>query len=162
MRDGWLLTGDLGEMDKDGFLKITGRKKELIVMSTGKNVAPALIENLLKEHHLISHALVYGEGRSYLVALVTLNPFEAEAHARARGIDYADFADLTRNEEIVRLVQEIVNGVNSRVSSSEAIKKFLLLNRDLQVETDEVTPTMKIKRNVVTERYNELIQSMYA
>jgi long-chain acyl-CoA synthetase len=162
LRDGWLLTGDLGEMDKDGFLKITGRKKELIVMSTGKNVAPALVENLLKEHHLISHALVYGEGRSYLVALITLNPFEAEAHARARRIEYEDFADLTRNEEIVRLVQEIVERVNSRVSSSEAIKKFLLLNHDLQIEADEVTPTMKIKRNVVTERYNELIQSMYA
>ncbi|MDX6692583.1 MAG: long-chain acyl-CoA synthetase [Blastocatellia bacterium] len=162
LRDGWLLTGDIGEMDADRFLKITGRKKELIVMSTGKNVAPALIENLLREHHLISHALVYGEGRSYLVALVTLNPLEAEAHARARGLSYEDFADLTRNQQMLALVREIVERVNSRVSSSEAVKKFLVLDRDFQIEADEVTPTMKVKRNVVTERYGELIHSMYA
>jgi long-chain acyl-CoA synthetase len=161
MRDGWLLTGDIGEMDADGFLKITGRKKELIVMSTGKNIAPALIENLLKEHHLISNALVYGEGKSYLVALLTLNPLEAEEHARARGIEYEDFADLTRQPEIVSLVQEIVSTVNARVSSSEAIKKFVILERDLQVEADEVTPTMKVKRNVVGERFGELLQSLY-
>lgn len=162
MRAGWLLTGDLGEMDGDGFLKITGRKKELIVMSTGKNVAPALIENLLKEHHLVSHALVYGEGKSYLVALITLNAPEAEAHARARGVAYEDFADLTRNEEMTALVREIVGRVNARVSSSEAIRKFLILDHDLQIEAEEVTPTMKVKRNVVTQRYGELIQSLYA
>jgi long-chain acyl-CoA synthetase len=162
MRDGWLLTGDLGEMDGDGFLKITGRKKELIVMSTGKNVAPALIENLLKEHHLISHALVCGEGRSYLVALITLNQLEAEEYARSRSIDYSDFADLTRNREVLELVQGIVERVNARVSSSEAIKKFVLLDHELQIETDEVTPTMKVKRNVVTERYGELLQGLYA
>ncbi len=162
MRDGWLLTGDLGEMDADGFLKITGRKKELIVMSTGKNVAPALIENLLKEHHLISHALVYGESKSYLVALLTLNPVEAEEHARARGIEYQNFADLTRHAEMTRLVQKIVESVNARVSSSEAVKKFIVLDRDFQIETDEVTPTMKLKRNIVTGRYSEVLQSMYS
>ncbi|HEY0406849.1 MAG TPA: long-chain fatty acid--CoA ligase [Pyrinomonadaceae bacterium] len=162
MRDGWLLTGDLGEMDADGFLRITGRKKELIVMSTGKNVAPALIENLLKEHHLISHALVYGEGKSYLVALITLNPLEAAAHAQARGLPHEDFADLTRNPEMMALVREIVDRVNSRVSSSEAIKKFLILDHDFQIEADEVTPTMKVKRNVVTERYGQLLHSLYA
>lgn len=161
MRDGWLLTGDIGEMDADGFLKITGRKKELIVLSTGKNIAPALIENLLKEHHLISHALVHGDSRSYLVALLTLNPVEAEEHAHARGIEYEDFADLTRRPEIVGLVQEIVNAVNARVSSSESIKKFVILERDLQVEADEVTPTMKVKRNVVSERFGELLQDLY-
>src|SRR6059058_5267009 len=85
-REGWLLTGDLGEIDADGFLKITGRKKELIVTSTGKKIAPALIENMLKEHHLISHALIYGEGKSYLVALITLNQAEAAEYARAHGI----------------------------------------------------------------------------
>ncbi|HEY0547802.1 MAG TPA: long-chain fatty acid--CoA ligase [Pyrinomonadaceae bacterium] len=161
MRNGWLLTGDIGEMDADGFLKITGRKKELIVMSTGKNIAPALIENLLKEHHLISHAVVHGEGKSYLVALLTLNAVEAEEHARGRGIEYADFAELTRRPEIIELVQEIVSGVNRRVSSSEAVKKFVILDHDLQVEADEVTPTMKVKRNIVSERYGNLLQSLY-
>jgi long-chain acyl-CoA synthetase len=87
---------------------------------------------------------------------------EAEAHARARGLSYEDFADLTRHPQMVALVREIVERVNSRVSSSEAVKKFLVPDRDFQIEADEVTPTMKVKRNVVTERYGELIHSMYA
>ncbi|HEV2860393.1 MAG TPA: long-chain fatty acid--CoA ligase [Pyrinomonadaceae bacterium] len=160
--DGWLLTGDLGEMDAEDFLKITGRKKEIIVTSTGKNVAPALVENMLKEHHLISHALVHGDGKSYLVALITLNPLETEAHARAHRIDYEDFADLTRKPEIVSLVAGIVAGVNARVSSTEAVKRFAVLDRDLSVEADEVTPTMKVKRKVVAERYKQLLESLYA
>jgi long-chain acyl-CoA synthetase len=161
MRDGWLLTGDLGEMDADGFLRITGRKKELIITSTGKNIAPALIENLIKEHHLISHALLYGEGKSYLVALITLNQLEAEEYARARKLSFESFADLTRHTEIVRLVQEIVDGANSRVSSTEAVKRFVILERDLRIEEDEVTPTMKLKRNVVLERFGELLEDLY-
>ncbi|MBD0370104.1 MAG: long-chain fatty acid--CoA ligase [Pyrinomonadaceae bacterium] len=161
MRDGWLLTGDLGEMDADGFLRITGRKKELIITSTGKNVAPALVENLIKEHHLISHALLYGEGKSYLVALITLNQLEAEEYARSRGVSFESFAELTRHPEIVRLVQEIVDKTNARVSSTEAVKRFVILERDLQIEADEVTPTMKIKRNVVSERFKELLENLY-
>lgn len=160
-RDGWLLTGDLGELDRDGFLSITGRKKELIVTSTGKNVAPALIENLLKEHHLISHALIYGDGKSYLVALITLNPVETESYAHATNLSYEDFADLTRSAPVNALVAEIVEKVNARVSSTEAIKKFAILDRDLSIEADEITPTMKIKRRVVTDRYRDLIASLY-
>jgi long-chain acyl-CoA synthetase len=161
MRDGWLLTGDLGEIDREGFLRITGRKKELIITSTGKNVAPALVENLIKEHHLISHALLYGEGKSYLVALITLNPLEAEEYARARGLSFRNFAELTRHPEIVRLVQEIIDKANARLSSTEAVKRFLILERDLQIELDEVTPTMKLKRNVVTERFGGLLENLY-
>ncbi len=160
-RDGWLLTGDLGELDEDGFLKITGRKKELIITSTGKNVAPVLIENLLKEHHLISQAMAYGDGKSYLVALITLNQRETEEYARARGIGFKDFAELTRHPEIVSLVRKIVDEVNARVSSTEAIKKFVILDHDLSIEADEITPTMKIKRNVVTERYHEILEQLY-
>lgn len=161
-RDGWLLTGDLGEQDGDGFLKITGRKKELIVTSTGRNVAPALIENLLKEHFLISHALIYGDGKSYLVALITLNPIETENYAGANNLPYEDFADLTRNTAVNALVKQIVDTVNARVSSTEAIKKFAILDRDLSVEADEITPTMKIKRKVVTERYRDVLAALYA
>jgi long-chain acyl-CoA synthetase len=161
MRDGWLLTGDLGCMDADGFLSITGRKKELIITSTGKNVAPALVENLIKEHHLISHALLYGEGKSYLVALVTLNQLEAEEYAHARGISFESFAELTRHPEIMRLVREIVDSANSRVSSTEAVKRFVILERDLQIERDEVTPTMKLKRNVVSASFGHLLEDLY-
>lgn len=160
-RDGWLLTGDLGEIDADGFLKITGRKKELIVTSTGKKVAPALIENMLKEHHLISQAMVYGEGKSYLVALVTLNPIEAGEYARAHGVTETP-AGLARSDEIATLVKSIVDQVNARVSTTESIKKFVVLERDFEIERDEITPTGKLKRDVVTERYGELIQSLYA
>ena len=159
--EGWLLTGDLGELDRDGFLKITGRKKELIVTSTGKNIAPALIENRLKEHHLVSHALVYGDGKSYLVALLTLNAAEALAFARVHGIDHEDFADLVRKEETRALVRSIVESVNERVSTTEAVRRFAILDHDLSVEADEVTPTMKLKRKVVGERYRDVLEGLY-
>ncbi|MFL6282450.1 MAG: AMP-dependent synthetase/ligase, partial [Pyrinomonadaceae bacterium] len=162
MRDGWLLTGDLGQQDADGFLKITGRKKELIVLSTGKNVAPSLVENMIKEHHLVSHAYVHGDGRSYLVALVTLNPLEAEEHARARGIRYESFADLARTEEMRALVQGIIESANRRVSSSESVKKFVVLERDFRPDLDEVTPTMKLKRDVVARNFESVLRSLYA
>ena len=133
--DGWLLTGDLGEFDEDGFLKIIGRKKELIVTSTGKKVSPTLIENMLKENHLISQAMVYGEGRSYLVALITLNA-------------PAD-------------VQEIINNVNRRVSSTESIKRFAILDRDFEIARDEITPTGKLKRDIITNRFRDVLNQLY-
>lgn len=160
-RDGWLLTGDLGEITDDLFLRITGRKKELIITSTGKNVAPALIENMLKEHHLISQAMAYGDGKSYLTALITLNQIELEEYARNRHIEYETFAELTRKPEIVALVQEAVDSVNARVSSTEAIKKFIILEHDLSIEADEVTPTLKVKRNVVAKKYGHLLEALY-
>jgi long-chain acyl-CoA synthetase len=136
--DGWLLTGDLGELDEDGFLKIIGRKKELIVTSTGKKVAPALIENMLKEHHLISQAMVYGEGKSFLVALLTLNG--AASH---------------------ETVQSIVDDANRRVSSTESIKRFAILDRDFEIARDEITPTGKLKRDVITNRFRDVIERLY-
>ncbi|HEX8248333.1 MAG TPA: long-chain fatty acid--CoA ligase [Pyrinomonadaceae bacterium] len=159
--EGWLKTGDLGSRDADGFLKITGRKKEIIVLSTGKNVAPALLENLLKENHLISQAFIYGDGRSYLTALITLNQIEAEAHARAKNINFSDFADLTRKAEIRETVAAQVEKTNARVASSEQIKKFVILERDFSAEMDEVTPTLKIKRAVVAERFQDVLQGFY-
>ncbi|HEX8284049.1 MAG TPA: hypothetical protein VF588_11870 [Pyrinomonadaceae bacterium] len=161
MRDGWLLTGDLGELDADGFLKITGRKKELIVLSTGKNVAPALVENMIKEHHLVSHAYVHGDGRSYLVALVTLNPQEAEEHARALNLRSGGLAELAASEEFRRLVSDIVESANRRVSSSESVKKFVILGRDFKPELDEVTPTLKLKRDVVARNFADVLRRLY-
>ena len=136
--DGWLLTGDLGEIDEDGFLKIIGRKKELIVTSTGKKVAPALLENMLKENHLVSQAMVYGEGRSFLVALITLN-----------------------SAALRETVQAIVDSVNRRVSSTESIKRFAVLDRDFEIARDEITPTGKLKRDVITNRFRDVIDSLY-
>jgi long-chain acyl-CoA synthetase len=159
--DGWLLTGDLGEFDEDGFLKIIGRKKELIVTSTGKKVAPALLENMLKEHHLISQTLVYGEGKSYLVALVTLNPAEAVEYATSHNIAHLSLAHISRSDEMHAVVQSMVDDVNQRVSSTESIKRFALLERDFEIERDEITPTGKLKREIVIDHFRDLIERLY-
>ena len=160
-RDGWLLTGDIGELDADCFLKITGRKKELIVTSTGKKVAPAVIENMLKEHHLISHALVYGEGKSYLVALITLNMIEAAQYTRAQESERSNASHPKESIILQKLVQRKIEEVNTRLSSTESIKKFAILDRDFEIEKDEVTPTGKLKREVVTAHYLKQIESLY-
>jgi long-chain acyl-CoA synthetase len=116
---------------------------------------------MIKEHHLVSHAYVHGDGRSYLVALVTLNPLEAEEHARARGIHYESFSGLARTEEMRALVSEIIESANRRVSSSESVKKFLVLERDFRPDLDEVTPTMKLKRDVVARNFDAMLRSLY-
>ncbi|MGI8883246.1 MAG: AMP-dependent synthetase/ligase, partial [Pyrinomonadaceae bacterium] len=157
----WLKTGDLGSIDGEGFLKIVGRKKEIIVLSNGKNVAPALLENLLKENHLISQAFIFGDGKSYLVALVTLNQPEVEAFAQANGIEFSDFARLTKNEMITQSVKQTIERANDRVSSSEQIKKYEILRRDFQLETGEITPTMKLKRDVIAEKFQDLLAKLY-
>ncbi|CAN5865854.1 long-chain fatty acid--CoA ligase [soil metagenome] len=160
-KNGWLKTGDLGSLDADGFLKIVGRKKEIIVLSSGKNVAPTLLENFLKENHLISQAFVCGDGKSYLVALVTLNQTEAEAFARASKIEFENYADLTRDERIFQSVKDTIELANARVSSSEQIKRFIILERDFQSESGEVTPTLKLKRNVVAKNFSKIIEKLY-
>jgi len=153
--DGWLLTGDLGEIDEDGFLKITGRKKELIVTSTGKKVSPALLENMLKEHHLISQAMVYGEGKSYLVALITVDAVEAAETIKRE-------QSTTGENPVHAAVQVAINAVNNRVSSTEQIKRFAILEHDFDSGRNEITPTGKIKREVVSLNYSETIQALYA
>jgi long-chain acyl-CoA synthetase len=159
--DGWLLTGDLGELDERGFLKITGRKKELIVTSTGRNIAPLLLENLIKEHPLISQAMVYGDGKSYLVALITLHQAELEEFARANHIAYESYAELVLQKAVVALVRQIIEAVNGKVSSTECIRNFRILDRDLSLEAGEVTETLKLKRKVVAARYRELLEALY-
>ena len=159
--DGWLKTGDLGSLDTDGFLKITGRKKEIIVLSNGKNVAPALVENLVKENHLVSQCFVSGDGKSYCVALVTLNQTEVEAFARANKIEFGSFVDLIVNQQVYNSIAETIAKANSKVSTSEQIKKFVILDRDFSAEADEITPTLKLKRNVVAKKFMDLTKELY-
>ncbi len=159
--NGWMKTGDLGELDTDGFLKITGRKKEIIVLSSGKNVAPALVKNLVKENHLISQCFLYGDGKSYCVALITLNQIETEMFAKVHKLPYENFADLTRNSVVYDLIKASVESANARISSSEQIKKFTILERDFSLEFNEITPTMKLKRNVVANNFANEIERLY-
>ena len=160
--DGWLKTGDLGELDADGFVQITGRKKEIIVLSSGKNVAPNLVENLIKENHLISQCFLSGDGKSYCVALITLNQAELEMFANANQIEFDSFAELTKYEQIYEIVKSSVEKANARLSSSEQIKKFVILERDFSLDLDEITPTLKVKRNVVAKNFAKEIEKLYS
>jgi len=161
LEDGWLHTGDLGRLDKDGFLYITGRKKDVIITAGGKNITPANLENGLKQNRWISQAVVIGDRRPYLVALITLDPEEAPALAQQLGIEDADLPTMADDERVRAEVQKAVDAVNSHVGPVEQIKRFAILDHDLSQETGELTPTLKVKRNVVHEKYAKLVDRIY-
>jgi long-chain acyl-CoA synthetase len=158
----WLHTGDLGRLDEDGFLYITGRKKDIIITAGGKNITPANLENGLKQNRWISQAVVIGDRRPYLTALITLDPEEAPALAQQLGLESSDLAALSSEEAVRAEVQKAVDEVNSHVGSVERIKRFAILDHDLSQETGELTPTLKVKRNVVHEKYADLVDATYA
>jgi long-chain acyl-CoA synthetase len=158
----WLHTGDLGRLDEDGFLYITGRKKDIIITAGGKNITPANLENGLKQNRWISQAVVIGDRRPYLMALVTLDPEEAPALAQQLDLDNADLASLSQEEKVCAEVQAVIDEVNSHVGPVEQIKRFAILDHDLSQETGELTPTLKVKRNVVHEKYAGLVDETYA
>ena len=156
----WLHTGDLGRLE-DGFLFITGRKKDIIITAGGKNITPANLENGLKQNRWISQAVVVGDRRPYLVALLTLDPEEAPALAQSLGLEDDSIESLRTNEKVLAEIQKAVDEVNSHVGPVEQIKRFELLDHDLSQETGELTPTLKVKRNVVHEKFAPVIEEVY-
>ena len=156
--DGWLHTGDLGRLDEDGFLFITGREKDIIITAGGKNITPANLEHALRHNRWISQAVVIGDGRPYLVALITLDPEETPAFAREHNLK---LDEVHRSESMRAEIQTAIDEVNSHYAPVEQIKRFEILPEDFSQPTGELTPTLKVKRSIVQQKYAETIDAIY-
>jgi long-chain acyl-CoA synthetase len=161
LKDGWLHSGDVGELDNDGFLKITDRKKDLIITAGGKNIAPQNIENQLKFSPYINDAIVIGDRRKYLVALIAIDEENVIKYAQDNKIQFGTYASLTQASEIKQLIQKELDKVNKTLANVEQIKKFTIIPKKLYEEDGEVTPTMKVKRKFINETYKDIIEKMY-
>jgi long-chain acyl-CoA synthetase len=161
IRDGWLYSGDVGEIDEDGYLKITDRKKDIIVTAGGKNITPQYIENKLKFSPYINDAVVIGDKRKFISALVMIDEDNVVKYAQDNKIQFSTYKDLTQSPEINKLIQGEVDKVNETLSRVEQVKKFTIIPKKLYEEDGEVTPTMKVKRKYVNEAFSDLIEGMY-
>jgi long-chain acyl-CoA synthetase len=161
VEEGWLHTGDLGSIDEDGFLSITGRKKDIIITAGGKNITPANLENDLKQCRWISQAVMHGDQRPYPVVLVTLDEEEIAAYAREHNLP-EDVSKLCDEPSIREMIGKEVDRANTRYAQVEQVKKFAILSHDLSQETGELTPTLKVKRNVVEQKYAHILDALYA
>ena len=163
LADGWLRTGDMGELDEDGFLRVTGRKKELIVTAGGKNVAPAVLEDRVRANPLVSQCMVVGDNRPYIACLITLDEEAVdvwlERHPRPGGTTMADLAD---DPEIVAEIQVAVDEANHAVSRAESIRRFKILPVDFTEQGGYLTPSLKVRRNMVTKDFAAEIESLYS
>ena len=159
--DGWLRTGDLGEFDGDGYLRITGRKKELIVTASGKNVLPAEIENRVLAHPLISQCMIVGDGQPFVAALVTLDAAAVRDWRSRRGAASSPGDAVSADPELHSEVQAAIDEANQAVSRAESIRKFVILPDEFSQQDGELTPTLKLKRDVVAKRYAAEIENLY-
>jgi long-chain acyl-CoA synthetase len=159
--DGWLHTGDVGTLDDDGFLSVIDRKKELIITAGGENIPPAAVENLLVAHPLIGQALAYGDRRPYVVALLTLDGEVAPAWAKARGIESSSLAELAAHPDVLAEVSQAVDAANLRLARVQQVKYWELLPVEWTAETEELTPTLKLRRRIVHQKYADVIDGLY-
>lgn len=159
-RDGWFHTGDIGVLDEEGYLRITGRKKELLVTAGGKNVAPAPLEDRLRAHPIISQVMVVGDAQPYIAAIVTLDPEQAaiwaESHGKSPSLDA-----LKQDPDLVAEIQSAVDQANAAVSKAESIRRFRILATDFSIEDGELTPTLKVRRDVVGDHFADDIAALY-
>jgi long-chain acyl-CoA synthetase len=159
--NGWLHTGDVGSMDEDGFVRIVDRKKEIIITAGGENISPANVENHLKEHPLIGQALAYGDRRPHVVAILTLDGEVAPVWARGRGIEFASLAELAEHPDVLKEVEAAVAAANEKLARVQQVKKWRLLPVEWTAETEELTPSLKLKRRIIHVKYAGSIDSMY-
>jgi len=157
-----LHSGDVGEFDKNNYLKITDRKKDLIITAGGKNLAPQNIENQLKFSPYINDAVVIGDRRPFVSALILIDEETVSNYAQTERVPYTTYADLAGNEEIFKLIEGEVRKVNKTLAKVEQVKKFKILTKRLEEEDGEVTPTMKVKRKQIEQAYADLIESIYS
>ncbi|RLB23089.1 MAG: long-chain fatty acid--CoA ligase [Deltaproteobacteria bacterium] len=161
LKDGWLYSGDIGQIDEDGYLKITDRKKDIIVTAGGKNITPQYIENKLKFSSYINDAVIIGDKRKFITSLIMIDEDNVVKYAQDHKVQFSTYKDLTQDPEIIKLIQGEVNKVNDTLARVEQIKKFTILPKKLYEEDGEVTPTMKVKRKYVNEAFGDIIDNMY-